>query len=72
MNCLFDGDSWNTPDPELTEHLNAATTATPKHHYDIASIARSVFYKSGLEKEAEIVWFKGDAWVTDLPPGAID
>jgi hypothetical protein len=72
LNCLFDGDTWNTPDPALTTLLNAATTETPKHHNDIASVARSVFRKCGVDNDADIIWFKGDAWAVDLPPGAID
>lgn len=70
--CHFNGNVWTTPDPELTALLNEETQHSPKMHYSIDSLARNILHHTGLESVSEVLWFKGDSWKTELPPGAID
>lgn len=70
--CLFDGNSWETPDPSLTRSLNEATAGAPKHHHTIDSVARYVFWTLGLEAVARITAYSCDSWPEDIPPGAVD
>jgi hypothetical protein len=72
MTCLFDGDSWNTPDPALTSSLDAITAGTLKHHYGIREVAERVIAEAGLKDRAIIVDCQNDQWAEDLPPGAVD
>jgi hypothetical protein len=70
--CQFNGNVWTTPDPELTALLNAARHGSPVTHYSIDELARCILHKADLEPVSEILWFKGDSWTPELPPGAID
>lgn len=70
--CLFDADTWNTPDPALTSLLNMVTANFPKTHATINAIATIVFRNLKFGDDACTIHFQAEARSNDLPPGAID
>jgi hypothetical protein len=72
LRCEFDGNSWRTPDAELTRELNSETDRTPKTHYSIHQLARIILHDAGLDDVSEILSVEFDGWKTDIPDDAID
>lgn len=72
LRCEFDGNTWQTPDPDLTAELTDARASSPVTHFSIDELAGHIFYKLGLTASARIVSVEHDAWQTEIPGDAID
>lgn len=70
--CSFDGDSWITPEADLTAVLNDATKTSPKTHFSILERARHVLNKTALLPYTQILSVEFDQWKTEIPDDAID
>lgn len=68
--CQFDGDTWTTPDADLTDLLNDATDTTPKTHSGIKELAELVVAKVGLTEGFQILTAE-QASIPEIPPDAI-
>jgi hypothetical protein len=68
----FDGNTWSTPDPDLTALLNDATAATPKTHTGLKQLAELVLRKVNLWDTAQILTAEQATQIEELPPGAIE
>jgi hypothetical protein len=70
--CQFDGNTWSTPDLELTALLNDATDRTPKTHTGIRDLTEIVLRKLNLWDTARILTVEQVTEIPDLPEGAIE
>jgi hypothetical protein len=70
--CQFDGDTWTTPDPDLTALLDDATNSTSKTHVGIKELAEIVLRKVNLWDTAKILTAEQATQIPNLPPDAID
>lgn len=70
--CKFDGNTWSTPDSDLTALLNDATDSTSKTHVGIRELAEIVLRKVNLFDTAQILTAEQAPTIPTLPPGSID
>lgn len=69
---FFNGDDWTGPSSPLIARLNAFTEIAPKHHFDIKSLAESIFQRAGIA--GNVITWQGDTWdeTENLEPGDLD